>query len=268
MATRREEQPTGPTTAATQAAERRIEAEFNKLGFDNEEGLREHDAIASGIQNGPILTESVTRERTDPLQPPGLLRTSEKIQKRYGVKDGEVMIGIRDPARYEESEIDRAEILEDQYNSFRVLTKEGGKPIKQGDLIMCAVSREDYERFRKNGDQAAKETDERFRQGTVEGHSGAIKQFESDEDALKRQRAQTHEYLARHGGERWPKSMSLEEIQEKVGVEALKELRFTSMLGGRSEREGERERYEEWMSGGSSKGKNRSFSGPGGPTRR
>lgn len=160
-----------------------------------------------------------------------------------------------------------------KYPSIKVVEVKG-KPQAREDVVYATISREEWENAQANHDAVCKQF---FRgvmeQGEVEGTEGVLADFKQDHEALMQLRGQVKETLIRGGIlQKWPGNMSVEDIEKHMGVENTLEIERQAARAGRSAFPDEEERWQNYLaqraeSGGRTRGRNRTISAPGSPTR-
>lgn len=227
----------------------------------------------------PIPGMDTTRERVaaGPRLP---IDVSERRQKEWGLQDDEVMVNLRNPRAYDGSESDRLDRFEDEWETARFLTNPRTKEMpRHQDTVYAAVKKWEWDRRQAAHDDASKTFFRNVSQGRVQNPlaGGTIEDFRNDKDYLEQKLRETEELLAGFSSNgRFPRSMTLEEIEAHVGAEEIERTERRAARNFRSERPNEIAEYRAFLKKqgdevraeeSRARNRNRSYSFAGSPTR-
>lgn len=181
-----------------------------------------------------------------------------------------VYVALRAPAVYGKLEPSHIRAKKRASPSMEIVKDKEGHPVyATKDHIYAVVSREEY---LKKQARHNKETHS-FTKGVIERRmehqdaaEGVLENFKgSDPEFLMKQREKYHAMLSGIK-QNWPRGMSIEQIEMHVGAERTAQIERKYARNGRTEREGEGEKFAALMREMDGGGKKRSISTPGRPT--
>lgn len=245
--------------------------------FDNKEAT---DPVIEGVQTSdtskPVVANAI-RSRDCPGFCTDALYMTERVREEKGISDvlfpfeaaagmpGDKIIAyIRNPAEklYADKEPDRVDGFRNDNDSGKLLTDKDGNQIKAAEMIAVTISRDEWNAQQDAHNKATHEFTKSVIERKLETLSAIIKNFDGSQEQLQNQYQQAHHQLQSPGMlEKWPGNMKYPEVLARQGWEKTTRLEFDHVRGGRSEKPGEFEEYRK------SRGKNRTTSAPGRPTR-
>lgn len=153
------------------------------------------------------------------------------------------------------------EIPKDEQGQYHYATK---------DLIYATIDRKEYLASLGRHNKASEVFTRGLIEGVVEGTSsnpGLVETFRGgDQEFLNKKRTEAHATFNRGMKTKWPRNMTLAQIEQHMGDEETIRLEREAARGGRSERPGEYEEFARRMAEAGKKKK--SVSLPGMPTAR
>lgn len=261
----------------------------DRLQHEGAKRFRTAEDMESASQGRAPVTDGEAEERFFPGEIRDDFYLSPDDRRRYGIENAvpssladtamegtRVIVAIRAP----ESRLGRLQPghfrgKRRARQSMEIVRDEHGEPVMAtDDLIFATVDRANYLQSLERHNAATTE----FTKGVITGRvetgeaaNGFVESFRgSDERFLMRKKDETHAQLAGMK-DKWPRGMSIEEIEKYVGVERTKQIERKYARNGRTERPGEYEEHEnrlrERSKAAASAGKNKSFSFPGQATK-
>ena len=240
---------------------------------------------AEGEENQIIPSVDGARERMTKTEVKDELWLDSEQIRDYGLGDAvlscqaaddtvpgdRVVIAIRDPNHpMHRGRTSRVRQMQQRYGDVMVAKAPTGAPSDipgYEDLIYCSVPRDRWLDIHvRQHDAAMKEFTNSVIAGKIEGREGLIEEFKQDPEALMRAKEETHNRLRSTGiVEKRPANMGYSDVLHFTGAEETKRIERAMARGGRTEQPGEYEEYEREQA--KSRGKNRTYSTPGRPTR-
>lgn len=143
------------------------------------------------------------------------------------------------------------------------------------DQVYATYDREEYlnhgERSQDFRNRKAREAFEGIVSRNIQSADaaeGVVRNFDQDESTLRRHREQAHRFMQGISHERFPKSMTLDQIREQVGEDTVRATERKYARGSRTPQPGEYERWEEAQAEKASKAKGKKITSyPGQPAR-
>jgi len=197
--------------------------------------------------------EGEVRERVDPKVPRDRLYVPDRIKAAWGVRSDEELIAIRSDERWGEADYGRFWRLQDKYgNSARILKGEDGTPRRHHDLVFAVIKKAarreaDWDRINEGRRQYVKGLVAPQGTSTFSSAQGGFSENAPNTlDDLNRMYEEAHDAF-RPMKQRWPGQMSLQEIEQYLGVEKIKQDEFEASRNGRPITPRERSAYDRFM---------------------